>query len=222
MPEPTRRLFIPGWGAPARLYDPGLPVGWNALEPPSFRVSGGSFEACRHWLSRELARADEPVVLAGHSMGAALAMAAAADAPHRVDGLFLIAPAGLPLSKPITRSVRSFSAQLSRGRYPIRQAARAAARVAAAPRSAMRLALGVRDLDLSPEMERIQRKQIPATVVGCLSDTLVTVRHCRTAARLLGASYRELDLPGGHMWMLDSWPTFRRELLAHALVLASP
>jgi pimeloyl-ACP methyl ester carboxylesterase len=144
-------------------------------------------------------------------------MAAAADTPSRVEALFLISPAGLPLSKPISRSVRSFSAQLARGRYPVRQAARAAARVAAAPRSALRLALGVRDLDLSPEMTRIRRKQIPATVVACATDTLVTVRHCRAAARLLGAVYRELDLPGGHMWMLDSWPTFRRELLlAHA------
>jgi hypothetical protein len=32
--------------------------------------------------------------------------------------------------------------------------------------------------------------------------------HCRAAAHLLGAEYREFDLDGGHMWMLTSWPSF--------------
>jgi len=208
----SHKFFIPGWGAPACLYDPGLPPEWKALEPPSFRASGGSFNACRDWFATEIARLDEPVVLAGHSMGAALAMAVAADVPDRVSGLLLIAPAGLPLTKPIRRSMASFASQLAHGRYPMTHAARAAARIASAPRSALKLAFRVRDLDLSPEMRRIRRQRIPVTVVGCLTDTLVTVPQCREAARLLGAAYRELDLPGGHMWMLDSWRTLRGEL----------
>jgi Mg-chelatase subunit ChlD len=70
-------LFLPGWGAPAALYEPGLPDAWRALEPPSFAASGGSLEAYRRWLGVELSRAGRSP-LGGHSMGAALAILAAA------------------------------------------------------------------------------------------------------------------------------------------------
>lgn len=39
-------------------------------------------------------------------------------------------------------------------------------------------------------------------MIGCISDTLVTIDRTRTIAELLGAHYEELDLHGGHMWML--------------------
>jgi surfactin synthase thioesterase subunit len=55
-------------------------------------------------------------------------------------------------------------------------------------------------------MRELRRLGVPVEVIGCASDTLVTPGHCRTAAGPLGADYRELDLPGGHMWMLDAWP----------------
>ena len=43
---------------------------------------------------------------------------------------------------------------------------------------------------------------MPCTVVGCSGDMLTTVEHCRRIAELLGASYRELDAAGGHIWMI--------------------
>jgi hypothetical protein len=49
-------------------------------------------------------------------------------------------------------------------------------------------------------------------VVRCATDTLVTTAHCRTAASLLGASYREVGGPGGHMWMVGAWSRLRTEL----------
>jgi hypothetical protein len=49
-------------------------------------------------------------------------------------------------------------------------------------------------------------------VIACVSDTLVTVAHCRSIAELIGARYRELALAGGHTWMLDAWPRFASEL----------
>jgi hypothetical protein len=42
-----RSLFIPGWGAPARLYLRGLPDEWHALELPSFRKTRGDLSAYR-------------------------------------------------------------------------------------------------------------------------------------------------------------------------------
>lgn len=214
MPPDARRWFLPGWGAPARLYGAGLPPGWSALDPPSFRRAHGSFDQYRAWLTSEVAGAGRPVVLAGHSMGAALAIAAAAAAPDQVERLLLIAPAGLPLVKPIARSLTDFVGQLARGSYPLRPIVRAVTGVATGPASALAVARAVRSLDLSSEMKRVRDHRIPATVVACTTDTLVTVGHCRRAARLLDASYRELDLAGGHMWMLGSWRSMRAELAA--------
>jgi surfactin synthase thioesterase subunit len=61
-------------------------------------------------------------------------------------------------------------------------------------------------------MKIVRRHGIPTTVVACSTDTLVTAAHCRQVATLLGASYRELALEGGHMWMLLDWGLLEREL----------
>ena len=52
MASRTVGLFVPGFGAPARAYAPGLPAGWTALEPPAFRHVRGSFEAYRAFDTR--------------------------------------------------------------------------------------------------------------------------------------------------------------------------
>jgi pimeloyl-ACP methyl ester carboxylesterase len=196
------RLFLPGFGAPASLYRPALAPGWTALEAPSFRATGGALASYRTWLAAELARRDEPVWLAGHSMGGALAVLAAAERPGRIARLTLISPAGLPLRKPMCDSLADFARQLASGRYGSADALTAVARALAAPRAALRLAREVRALDLSHEMETVRREGVPVEVVACASDTLVTPAHCRRQAQLLGARYRQLPLLGGHMWML--------------------
>jgi pimeloyl-ACP methyl ester carboxylesterase len=201
------RLFLPGWGAPAELYRPGLPPGWRALSPPGFELA-----AHRRWLELELGSCERPVVLGGHSMGGALALLAAAARPELVRRLVLISPAGLPLRKPLRSSAREFVGQVAAGRYPLRQVGAAVLEVARSPAAALRLARQVHDLDLTPEMRRVRSAGIPVTVVGCATDTLVTPDHSRRAARLLGASYRELGLAGGHMWMLGSWAALAAEL----------
>jgi pimeloyl-ACP methyl ester carboxylesterase len=207
-------LFLPGWGAPGALYAAGLPAGWRALEPPRLGRAEPTFEAYLAWLLAELDAQAQPVAVAGHSMGGALALAAAARAPDRVRRLVLVSPAGLPLLKPIGRSLADFALQLARRRYPARQAAPAIVAACRAPRAAWRLADSVRRLDLSAEMRRVRAAAIETTVVGCTTDTLVTASHCRRAAALLGARYRELQLAGGHMWMLDAWPRLVAELAA--------
>src|SRR5262245_46474868 len=86
------------------MYTAALPAGWEAAQPPSPRISRGSLSTLRDWAVREIQRRPNGVVVAGHSMGAALAVLAAVTAPEHVEGLLLIAPAGLPLSKPLRRS----------------------------------------------------------------------------------------------------------------------
>ena len=216
MASRTVGLFVPGFGAPARAYAPGLPAGWTALEPPAFRHVRGSFEAYRAWLRAEVAATHESVVLAGHSMGGALSMLAALDEPERVRGVVLFSPAGLPLTKPMRVSAAQFAGQVATRRFPARHSGTALAAVARAPRSALRVARAVRRLDLQREMRRFAVSGVPADVVGCTTDTLVTAGHCRQAAALLGARYRELPLEGGHMWMFRRPWRLNRELAAFA------
>lgn len=195
------RLFLPGWGAPAALYEPALPATWDVLEPPGFAASGGSLAPYRRWLELEL-RGRGCSSLAGHSMGGALAILAAAETPELVERLVLIAPAGLPLDKPIRQSVRDFLRQLVSGDYPPGAALTALVALARAPRPALALARHVRDLDLRRECARVRAAGIPTSVIGCVTDTLVTTDRARALAAALGARYEELDLRGGHMWML--------------------
>lgn len=208
MVEPASRLFLPGFAARARSYAGGLPSGWEAAQPPPPSVSGGSLVSLRDWAVREVVRRPGPTRVAGHSMGAALAVLVAVTVPDRIDGLLLIAPAGLPLRKPLSHSARDFARQLLSGMHALEDVSASARELAAAPRAAARLVRGLRRLDLSAQMERVRAAGIPTTVVGCTTDTLVTTDACRRAAALLGADYRELELSGGHVWMLASPTSF--------------
>jgi pimeloyl-ACP methyl ester carboxylesterase len=208
-PSP-RKLFLPGFGARASAYARGLPAGWGALQPPTLRRD--AWRAHAAWLAAELSRAPGPVVLAGHSMGAALALAAAEAAPGRIARLVLIGPAGLPLDKPIRASAADFVAQLRDGRHRARDVVASALELAAAPVAAARLVRVLRALDLSPAMRRVRACGVAAVVIGCATDTLTTPRHARRIADLLGADYRELAVDGGHAWMFGDWGRLRSEL----------
>lgn len=201
------RLFLPGWGAPAALYAPVLPAHWDVLEPPSFAASGGSLTPYRRRLELELRNRGRSR-LGGHSMGGALAILAAAETPELVERLVLIAPAGLPLDKPIRQSLHDFLRQIANGDYPHRIALAALLALVRAPRSALALAHHVRSLDLRRECARVRAAGVPTTVIGCATDTLVTTDRARALANALGARYEELDLVGGHMWMLGNRSRF--------------
>jgi pimeloyl-ACP methyl ester carboxylesterase len=193
-------LFLPGWGATTRLYAAGLPPDWEALELPSFRSTRGEFLAYRTWLTDEIDRRRTPVALAGHSMGAALALLAAIDRPGLVERLILLSPAGLPLSKPIRAGMVTFAGQVVTGRYPLGQLRRVTVRVMTAPWSALRLGRTVHQLDLRRELEQVRSDPVECTVVGCATDTMTPTSHCRELATVLGADYREVDASDGHIW----------------------
>ena len=206
------RIFLPGFGARAASYAEGLPSGWLPLQPPPPSVTRGRLDDLVVWLAEELVRRPRPTIVAGHSMGAALAILAAARNPHCISRLVLVAPAGLPLTKPVRESAAGLVRQLSTGTHRIRDAADSAAELAAAPRSTFRLIRALRRLDLREEMALIRRQGTPVTVIGCDSDTLTPPRHCRDMAELLGGSYRELRLDGGHVWMFGRWPSLANAL----------
>ena len=207
------RLFVPGWGAPASLYRRGLPEGWEVLELPSFRQTGGDLDRYREWLLEAVDARQHPMTLAGHSMGGALAVLTAAREPEWVERLILVSPAGLPLAKPLRRSALTGLGQILRGCYPLAAFRRMGANTLSAPRAALRLARDVHDLDLTPELQQLHAQGIPCTVVACSSDRLTTCAHCRRVAELVGADYRELEAPGGHIWVITEPERLERELL---------
>jgi pimeloyl-ACP methyl ester carboxylesterase len=191
-----------------------MPSGWTALDLPTFRATGGELDGYRRWLGGELAGRGAPLVLAGHSMGGALAVLASVDLPELVERLILVSPAGLPLDKPLHASAATFVGQVVRGCYPGGALCRSLAHTAAAPRAALRLAQRVHALDLTRELETLRARRIPCTVIGCTTDTLTTTAHCRRVAALLDARYRELDAPEGHIWMLAEPRGLAEELRA--------
>jgi len=195
------RVFVPGFGALPGFYRLALSADWIVHEPPSFRRAA-SFHARVQALGEHLELLDGPVTLAGHSMGAALAVTVALQQPERIERLVLVGPAGLPLTKPMRASLSDFFGQVGERVYTSRELARVLLGALAAPRATLDLARAVRALDLRRQLEALNGRGIRTDVVGCVGDTLTPVDHCRRIARLAGAGYREVDVRGGHMWML--------------------
>lgn len=185
-----------------------------ALELPAFRSTGGDLGIYRRWLADEIARRPMPVVVAGHSMGGALALLAAADRPEHVEQVVMLSPAGLPLTKPMRASVRTFARQVLRGCYPAGELGRMVTGAVAAPRSALKLARTVHRLDLAPELERIRASGVRCTIVACSRDELTTSAHCRTLASALDADFREIEAAEGHIWPVTEPELLARELRA--------
>ena len=192
------RVFVPGFGARAALYY-GLTESWTIHQPPSLRVAP-TFADHVAELCHTVRSAPAPVILGGHSLGAAIAVATANRCPGKIERLVLVAPAGLPLVKTKTASLRDFCRQSAAGAFPIPELIGAISDALRAPRRAYRLACAAHRLDLRAELETLGASGVPCDVIGCTSDTLTPVAHCREIARLAGAAFTTVQARSGHNW----------------------
>ena len=207
------RVFSPGFAAQRGQLTPrACRFGWDALQPPPPSTEpGGRWEVFGCGPVRRGRRPAGPDVprRALHGRGARRARRQL-SVPEHVAGLLLVAPAGLPLREARRARARPFVRPPARGRRPPargRPDERSRARCERRGRRGSPRPCSLRSLDLSVQMgNACGAAGIPTTVIGCSTDTLVTPQHCRRPQRFSAPRYRELDLPGGHVWMLDRPP----------------
>ena len=210
----VRGLFVPGWGAHAGIYRGAVPAGWVILDPPSFVASGATVAAYRRWIVERCRARPGPFTLAGHSFGAVLAVHAALADRVEVERLVLVSPSALPLEKPVPLMFWDFSRRLAAGWFPPREGTRAMRQVLFHPLLARRLGMEVRVIDLSEELTELRDRGLPCTVLAASTDTLTPPSLCRRVAELCGGDYREVDVPGGHLWFLRAHDLLASELSA--------
>ena len=200
-----------GQAVPSRLRRSGRPLSPRArgrLDRARAAAVSQHAAACSPRIEPGSARSSTArsgtVWLAGHSMGGALAVLAAAEQPERIARLTLISPAGLPLQKSMTASLADFARQVVSSRAtpgPTRWSRSAAH----SPRRARR----------SGSPARCTRSTCRSRWSGCAGAAVrwrwSPARPTRSSRRRTAAvrrscsarDYRRLPLPGGHMWMLD-------------------
>jgi len=188
----TRGLFVPA-GRHRGLYAAAT-RGWKALQPRRFGRPRGAarLSPLARGATRSRGRSGHP---GRHSMGAALALLAAADQPERVEKLILFSPAGLPLEKSIPRA-RPLHRPDPTPALPDPRALPGARPHRGEPPAALRLARTIHDLDLTSELEplRSQRYRAPSSPAHRRARH---TRPCRRLAVLLDAAYRQIDDPEG-------------------------
>jgi pimeloyl-ACP methyl ester carboxylesterase len=160
------------------------------------------------WLGRWLEAAKlESVDLIGHSLGGLIAAELAAEQPHRVHRLALVAPAGIPCGNTVfSRSVRLLGTLYDvRGRLPTI----AYDGMRAGPFSLIRGALFASHRDLSAELASIQARTL---LIWGEDDRLLPARIAAEWQRVLPGS-RLVRLRCGHVPMWEA----PRELASHLL-----
>lgn len=205
-------IFLGGWTVAAHVYAPGLPPGWACPEQPSFGETEGRFAAYVDWAWALVRERDAPVRLAGHSLGAAVALAVAAREPGRVHRLTAFGPAGLPVEHGLRQAARDVVTSGLGLRLGPGAASRSALRALDHPRAALRLAREIERLDLTRELGVVRAAGVELLVVASRGDRVSTPELCRRLAALGGGRYVEDETGRDHLWVLTDPERLRRFL----------
>jgi pimeloyl-ACP methyl ester carboxylesterase len=205
-------VFVHGWGLAGRTYraglqrlvERGLRV-WAPTLPPN---EAGGLAGYARWLDAFCAAVgiDEPVVLAGHSLGGAVAVQTAHDFSERVRGLVLVNAIG---GATVPRPFWNWGWRLPRELLPLRDATRviplvldaAISTVLRNPRAAWHAADCARVADLSPELAALEARGLPVVVLWSHDDALITRDAFDSMCAALGSPVT-LTVPGNHAWLI--------------------
>lgn len=225
-------VFLHGWGLGpkaykralkhlvrlgCRVYAPGLPeFGGTESLPAGWRTLADH----AGWIDAFMTAVgiDEPAVVAGHSMGGAVAIRLTRDFPDRVARLVLINSIGSRVwtddsdgprlldARPIWHWAVSFSEEIagSRTAAPMLKAfaADGLGTMLRNPTGVLRAAMMARRADLSPDLVAVRESGVPVTVVTSSGDLVAPAGGFNDMCRLLGVSGRVV--PGHHSWLLSA------------------
>ena len=179
--------------------------GFGSVRSRGFRLAGAS-----EWLGSWLEAADlERSYLVGHSLGGLVCARLAAVAPERVDGLVLVAPAGVPSGRSLLADVVPLVSTLGR-MQPHLLGTVVADALRAGPATILRSALELARADVRADLRRIAVRTL---LVWGEADALVGAALAESWRREL-ADVRLAMLPrGGHVPMFDQPEAFTRVVL---------
>lgn len=223
-------LFIHGWalghrsykralerlvGLGCRVYAPALPEFGGTAGLPRGQDDLAGYAA---WADAFLTAVgvDEPALVAGHSMGGAVAARVAHDFPDRVAHLVLINAIGSGVwtdgpdggrsmaERPLWHWTAHFSCDIATTRRAwatVRHIAEdAVPNLVSNPLGVWRAANLARRADLSAELGVIRTAGVPVTVVSSEGDLIVPRAGFEALCRRLGVSGRLIE--GRHSWLL--------------------
>ncbi len=240
-------LFIHGWALGRRAYKRALKrlvrMGCRVYAPalPGFGGSAGlpaghDLGDYAAWVAGfcDAVGMDDPALVAGHSLGGAVATRFAHDHPERVAHLVLINAVGAAVWKEVAGEVRylaerplwgwvaDFSVDIatSDGLGATLKAIGedAVPNVVRNPVGLWQAAGLARRADLRAELERLRGDGIPVTALSSKGDLIIPAASFETLCRTLGVAGQVV--PGRHSWMLGRPDDFG-EVMAGAVQAAA-
>ena len=212
-------LLLHGYGVGADIWFPHTLPGLAryrhliALDLPGFGYSGalpdynlGAYAASLEAFMNALGL--DRVDLLGHSLGAQIAIAAAADLPQRISRLVLVGSAGLPRLEP-------------RWQVPVKMLADASMRHFRLYPTVLRLALRARAREAGLNILRqehvgnyLKALEMPTLVIWGSRDRVVPLEHGSLLARLIPIARLAVIRGAGHMPFYQKPHHFNRLVLA--------
>lgn len=222
-------IFLHGWALAHHTYRSVLQSlaagGWQVIAPalPGFGGTPGlpgnqfSLAGYAEWLAEFLQAVgiDEPAVLIGHSFGGGVAIRTAHDHPDAVRSLVLVNSIGGSswrrgdvLTSIADRPLWDWGLHFPGDVWPVRQATRvlpviledAIPNFVRNPRSIVRVANLARRADLRGELEELNRRGLPVTIIWSSRDGIIPRASFEAMCAAAGTTGREVE--GSHSWLL--------------------
>jgi pimeloyl-ACP methyl ester carboxylesterase len=239
-------VFLHGWALAHHTYRGVLQSlsarGWRVVAPalPGFGGTPGlpgrrfTMAGYASWLHEfmEAVGIDEPAVLIGHSFGGGVGIRTAHDHPRLVRSLVLVNSIGGSswrrgdvLTSIADRPLWDWGLHFPGDVWPVRQATRvlpviledAIPNFIRNPRSIVRVANLARRADLRGELEELNQRGLPVTIIWSSRDGIIPRESFDAMCTAAGTSGREVE--GSHSWLLADPGRFV-EVITNDLVVA--